>query len=160
MLLTNTLFRINHQLKLYLLKITMLLTEYNLDFGTSYPINPFVPNVPFLCPWKHQSVSRFSDVFRGERKGALGTSGLSIKLFILPKINIYQGLLITGYKRCYDTYIYTEKLSHGIELCAKYIMYLLGLTENLDLKRKFYISFRLFSTRWLQNWHFSEDTGC
>ena len=39
--------------------------------------NPFVPNVPFLYP------SRFLDVSRGQRKGALGTIGLMVhfKLF-------------------------------------------------------------------------------
>ena len=36
-------------------------------------INPFVPNTPFLYPWKHQM---FSDVFRRSRKGASGTNGL------------------------------------------------------------------------------------
>ena len=54
----------------------------------SQVINPFVPNAPFLSPWKHQKtvtrkvfwcfievekgcLGRFSDVFRGQRKGAL-----------------------------------------------------------------------------------------
>ena len=27
-------------------------------------------------PWKHQKTVKFSDVFRGYRKGALGTNGL------------------------------------------------------------------------------------
>ena len=31
---------------------------------------------PFSTPWKHQKTVRFSDVFRGQRKGALGTNGL------------------------------------------------------------------------------------
>ena len=30
---------------------------------------------PFSTPWKHQKTLRFSDVFRGKRKDALGTSG-------------------------------------------------------------------------------------
>ena len=30
----------------------------------------------FSNPWKHQKILRFSDVFRGQRKGALGTKGL------------------------------------------------------------------------------------
>ena len=38
-------------------------------------INPFIPNAPFLYPLK---TLRFSDVFRGKRKGALGTSGLKV----------------------------------------------------------------------------------
>ena len=31
---------------------------------------------PFCTPWKHQYTLRFSDVFRGYIKGALGTNGL------------------------------------------------------------------------------------
>ena len=31
---------------------------------------------PFSIPWKNQKTLRFSDVFRGFRKGALGTNGL------------------------------------------------------------------------------------
>ena len=34
---------------------------------------------PFSTPWKHNV--RFSDVFRGWRKGALGKNGLKIKKF-------------------------------------------------------------------------------
>ena len=38
---------------------------------------PFVPNGPFLYPLKtFPTTLRFSDVFRGQRKGALGTNGL------------------------------------------------------------------------------------
>ena len=35
--------------------------------------NPFVPNALFVCP---QKILRFSDVFRGQRNGALRTNGL------------------------------------------------------------------------------------
>ena len=35
--------------------------------------NPFVPNAPSLLP---ENRKRFSDVFRGNIKGALGTNGL------------------------------------------------------------------------------------
>ena len=31
---------------------------------------------PFPNPWKHQKTKRFSDVFWGSRKGALGANGL------------------------------------------------------------------------------------
>ena len=34
------------------------------------------PMHPFSTSWKHQKNLRFSDVFRGKRKGALGTNGL------------------------------------------------------------------------------------
>ena len=35
------------------------------------------PKHPLSTPWKHQKTLRFSDVFRGYRKGALGTNGLT-----------------------------------------------------------------------------------
>ena len=41
-------------------------------------LNPVVPNAPFFYPWKYQKAIRFSDVFMGWRKGALGTNGLSM----------------------------------------------------------------------------------
>ena len=31
---------------------------------------------PFTTPWKYQKIFRFSNVFRGQRKDALGTNGL------------------------------------------------------------------------------------
>ena len=34
------------------------------------------PMHPFSTAWKHQKTLRFSDVFRGQRKSALGTNGL------------------------------------------------------------------------------------
>ena len=37
----------------------------------------------FSTSWKHQKTVRFSDVFKGWRKGALGTSGLKCHLRIL-----------------------------------------------------------------------------
>ena len=33
---------------------------------------------PFSTPWKHQKTLQFSDVFRRQRKGALGANGLRI----------------------------------------------------------------------------------
>ena len=41
----------------------------------SAQVNPFVPSATFLIPWKQKTV-RFSDVFKGQRKGALGTNEL------------------------------------------------------------------------------------
>ena len=41
------------------------------------PISPFVSNHLFSAPWK-QRAWRFSDVFRGYRKSALGINGLNI----------------------------------------------------------------------------------
>ena len=41
-----------------------------------YTLTHSFPMHPFSTPWKHQKTLRFSDVFRGQRKGALGTNGL------------------------------------------------------------------------------------
>ena len=38
------------------------------------------PMYPFPTPWKRQGTVRFSDVFRGKRKGASGTNGLLLTL--------------------------------------------------------------------------------
>ena len=45
--------------------------------NTIYPFTlpSFVPNAPFLYPLK-QKILRLSDVFKGNRKVALGTNGL------------------------------------------------------------------------------------
>ena len=42
-----------------------------------YALTHSFPVHPFSTLWKHQKTLRFSDVFRGYRKGALGTNGLS-----------------------------------------------------------------------------------
>ena len=39
------------------------------------------PIHPLSTPWKHRKTLRFSDVFREQRKGALGTYGLTICKF-------------------------------------------------------------------------------
>ena len=38
-------------------------------------------------PWKHQKTGRFSDVFSGQRQGALGTNGLTNQNFSISYIN-------------------------------------------------------------------------
>ena len=45
------------------------------------PLTHSFPMHPFSTPWKRQKTLRFSDVFRGERKGALGTNGLIMEEF-------------------------------------------------------------------------------
>ena len=42
-------------------------------------INPFVPNAPFVYPWKHKKTVMFCDSFRGWTKCALKTNGLRQK---------------------------------------------------------------------------------
>ena len=41
-------------------------------------VNMLLPSVPFLYPLKTSGNLRFSDVFRGYKKGTLGTNGLMI----------------------------------------------------------------------------------
>ena len=43
----------------------------------THTIFHFCSQYPFLTPGKHQKTLRFSDVFKGYRKGALGTNGYS-----------------------------------------------------------------------------------
>ena len=55
-----------------------------LFFALSYPLTHFLSMHPFSTPWKHQKTVRFLNVlrvsvFRGYRKGALGTKGLIYK---------------------------------------------------------------------------------
>ena len=43
---------------------------------------------PGVDPWKHQKTLRFPDVFRGQRKGALGTNGLKTKNHLLAPFSL------------------------------------------------------------------------
>ena len=45
-------------------------------FGIILIFNPFVSSARFLYPLKTSETLRFSDVFREQRKGALGTNNL------------------------------------------------------------------------------------
>ena len=48
----------------------------SLILQTYPPLTHMPPMHPFPNPWKHQKTNRFSDVFWGQRKGALATNGL------------------------------------------------------------------------------------
>ena len=66
--------------KNYCFKLKNAIPRYMLTFlGCNLCFfNPFVLNAPFLCPpCKRKKTSRFSDVYSGQRKGALGTNGLT-----------------------------------------------------------------------------------
>ena len=52
-------------------------------------INPFQAIVPFLCPLKTSEKQRFSDIFKGYRKGTLARNGL--------RCGTYSNLIV---KRC------------------------------------------------------------
>ena len=47
---------------------------------------------PFPNPGKHQKTVRFSDVFRRQRKGAMGANGLTVHIIYI----IYQLLRLAG----------------------------------------------------------------
>ena len=47
------------------------------DFIHNNFVNPFAPNAPFLYSLETTENLRFSYVFKGLRKGALGTNGLT-----------------------------------------------------------------------------------
>ena len=69
----------------------------HVSLNVAYVLTHSLPMYPFSNPWKHQKTARFSDIFRGERKGALGTNGLiSINILgnflYLPYLCPYQGL--------------------------------------------------------------------
>ena len=58
--------------------VVLIVTSNGNKYYSKDILNPFVPNAPFLYPWKHQkTVVRFSNVFRGKRKGVLGTNRLN-----------------------------------------------------------------------------------
>ena len=51
-------------------RVVVFMTATQIDLTDLFPMHPF------LTPWKHQKTVRFSDVFRGYRKDALGTNRL------------------------------------------------------------------------------------
>ena len=48
---------------------------------------------PFSTPWKHQKTVTFFDVFRGQKKGELGTNGLNFNVAIYFKLPLCERLL-------------------------------------------------------------------
>ena len=65
------------------------------DFATENATNDSFLIWKFDTPWKHQKTVRFSDVFRGERKCALGKNGLTQ--------DISHSVLIQKLKTCYKS---------------------------------------------------------
>ena len=67
----------------YISAKTKISSKVKITYTTNWPLynhshlTHSFPIHPFLTPWKHQKTFRFSDVFRRERKGALGTNRLS-----------------------------------------------------------------------------------
>ena len=68
---------------------------------------------PFSTSWKHQKTVRFSDVFRGQRKGALGANALRLLKELLPLLSTARFVFIKSslgsldlmntryYKKCF-----------------------------------------------------------
>ena len=57
-------------------------------------LTQFSPMHPFFTPWKHQKTLQFSNVFTGERKGALGTNGLNGLIHFSPVLYFIQKSVI------------------------------------------------------------------
>ena len=103
------------------------------------------PMHSFSTPWKHQKTVRFSDVFRGWRKGALGTNGLMDEL-LMPNFWLNEprelqhpmsnhGQWYEDLKKFWDDFrkMVKKKLGQSSEL--------MGVPENSSSK-KFYKIFR------------------
>ena len=60
----------------YLVKETVFIVKYLQHCYFLVVLTRLFPMHPFSTPWKHQKTVRFSDIFRGWRKGALRTNGL------------------------------------------------------------------------------------
>ena len=60
----------------YLVKEIVFIVKYLQHCYFLVVLTRLFPMHPFSTPWKHQKTVRFSDIFRGWRKGALRTNGL------------------------------------------------------------------------------------
>ena len=78
----------------YIIVLLLLGWCSNFKTFTKHFLTHSFPVHPFSTPWKHQKTLRFSDVFRGQRKGALRTIGLKVKpkpIFYPLKHNFLEG---------------------------------------------------------------------
>ena len=85
-----------------IINFTMISYEISIDF------NPFVPNASFLYPLK--TSERFSDIFKGQRKGTLGMNVLKSTMTtknVFAKLTVYKAPK-KGTISCYDF----ENLTH------------------------------------------------
>ena len=60
----------------YLVKEIVFIVKYLQHCYFLVVLTRLFPMHPFSTPWKHQKTVRFSDIFRGWKKGALKTNGL------------------------------------------------------------------------------------
>ena len=91
-------FIVKKNLKFCFLKIFCFIIS--LTFYTPFSLSLWLTHLflvhPFSSPGKHQKILRFLDVFRGQRKGALGTNGLSLwKYFETIFLNSFEPSSIT-----------------------------------------------------------------
>ena len=69
-------YKLKHDFRKYVSPVSFTLEFYNSGrFNKKYLTHLF-PMHPCSTPWKHQKFLRFFDVFRGQRKGDLGTNRL------------------------------------------------------------------------------------
>ena len=95
-------------------------------FLSKVPIqfNPFVPNIPFHTPWKHQKTVRFSDVFRGVEKGYIGSEWINVQSMLVQACKIIRGLnhhsfgflRVTGYSKKICRWSFARKISWSLIL--------------------------------------------
>ena len=60
-----------------------------------------LPNAPFLYPLKHQKTLRFTSVFRGQRRSALGTNELNTGSVTIEMIE-YNEICLSKLTQSYD----------------------------------------------------------
>ena len=97
-ILKNFVFIVKKNLKFCFLKMFCFIIS--LTFYTPFSLSLWLTHLflvhPFSTPGKHQKILRFLDVFRGQRKGALGTNGLSLwKYFETIFLNSFEPSSIT-----------------------------------------------------------------
>ena len=65
-----------------------------------YILTHSFPKHPFSAPWKHRKTVRFSNVFRGLRKGPLGTNGLKRYFRHPSKFSKFIKLVVWKVTKC------------------------------------------------------------
>ena len=83
--------------------------DFYLKYITMTTLTHSFPMHPFSTPWKHQKTVRFSDVFREQRKGALGANGLNRNKLNDPKISrLFLSSSMLFFKK--DDFLHLEEI--------------------------------------------------
>ena len=103
-------------------------------------INPFVPNALFLYPLKTSETVRLFDVFRGYRKGTLGTNGListiNSLLFRLllrsPLVRLFAEVETFRFRAIQDTQITVDKMEQARSDYRARLLWMADISKELD----------------------------